>query len=61
MAKEVGKQIKRNLKTKIFLNFERFYLIKVMNSMGHVTKFLLIFRNNSRPHEKRYRSEILGN
>ena len=25
--------------------------------MGHVTKFLLIFRNNSRPNEKRNRFE----
>ena len=31
-----------------------------MNHMGHVT-FLLIFRSNSRLHEKRYRFQILGN
>ena len=29
--------------------------------MDHVVKFPLIFRNNLRPHEKRYRFEILGN
>ena len=31
-----------------------------MNCMGHVTNFLLISRNNSLPHEKRYRIEIFG-
>ena len=31
-----------------------------MKHMGHVIKFLLIFRNNSRPHKK-YRFEIFGN
>ena len=36
-------------------------LLKTMNHMGHVIKFLIIFRNNSRPHEKRYRFKILGN
>ena len=35
--------------------------LKVMHHMGHVTKFLLIFRNNLRPHEKRYRFETLRN
>ena len=33
--------------------------IKVINRVGHVTKFLLIFRNNSRPHENRYTFKIL--
>ena len=32
-----------------------------MNHMGHVIKFHLIFRNNSHPHEKKYRFEIVGN
>ena len=32
-----------------------------MYHMGHVTKFLLIFRNNLRPHEMRCRFQILGN
>ena len=32
-----------------------------MKHMGHVTKFLFIFRNNLRPYEKRFRFEILEN
>ena len=33
--------------------------IKAMYHIVHVTKFVLIFRNNLRPQEKRYRFEIL--
>ena len=32
--------------------------IKAMKDMGHITKFLLIFRNNSRANERRYRFEM---
>ena len=31
------------------------------NWKGHVTKFHIIFCNNSRPHEEKDRFEILGN
>ena len=27
---------------------------KAMNHLGHMTKFLFVFRNTSRPHEKRF-------
>ena len=32
--------------------------VKAIYHTGHVTKFLLIFRNNLRLHEKRYRFEM---
>ena len=42
--KIVNKRQERNMTTSL----------EAMNHMGHVTKFQLIFRNNSYPHEKRY-------
>ena len=48
-----------NLKDLDFRKKQTF--VKAMHHMGHVTKFLQIFRNNLRPHEKRYRFEILEN
>ena len=46
------------LKKKV-IKIKVLHALKAMNHMGHVTKFLLIFRLHV--HEKKYRSEILCN